>query len=63
MVTIGSGVNTFSIDFVAIENVGNADDRTGNPGLAGSVAYEYQIGKHEGLRAAGLLSTASLATA
>jgi len=45
--TFGSGSNQFSIDFVRIGNPGNAYDATGSPGDAGSVAYNYNIGKYE----------------
>jgi hypothetical protein len=45
--TFGSGSNQFSIDFVRIGNPGNAADTTGSPSPAGSVAYNYNIGKHE----------------
>lgn len=43
----GSGANTFNIDFVPIGNPGNPADATGNPNPAGSVAYSFDIGKHE----------------
>jgi len=45
--TFGSGANTFSMDFVEIGNPGNAADTTGDPNPAGSVAYTYNLGKHE----------------
>jgi len=45
--TFGSGSNQFSIDFVRIGNPGNAADTTGSPNPAGSVAYNYNIGKYE----------------
>ena len=45
--TFGSGLNTFDIEFVTIGNPGNAADTTGNPDPAGSVPYEYRIGKFE----------------
>ena len=45
--TFGSGSDTFGIVFVTIGNPGNADDTTGDPNQAGSVAYEYRIGKFE----------------
>jgi hypothetical protein len=45
--TFGSGANQFSIDFVRIGNPGNAADTTGSPNPAGSVAYNYNIGKYE----------------
>ena len=43
----GSGANQFSIDFVEIGNPNNAADTTGAPNPAGSVAYVYNLGKHE----------------
>ncbi len=45
--TFGSGLNTFAIDFVTIGNPGNADDTTGDPNPAGSVANTYRIGQFE----------------
>jgi len=39
----GTGVNSFSIDFVTIGNPNNATDATGY----GSVAYTYNMGKYE----------------
>jgi hypothetical protein len=45
--TFGSGVNTFSVDFVTIGNPGNYADTTGDPSPAGAVPYEYRIGKYE----------------
>lgn len=45
--TFGSGSNTFDIEFVTIGSPGNAADTTGSPNPAGSVAYEYRIGKFE----------------
>jgi hypothetical protein len=45
--TFGSGSNLFSIDFVRIGNPGNEADTTGSPNPAGSVAYNYNIGKYE----------------
>ena len=41
--TFGSGVNTFTIDFVDISNAGNAADTTGY----GAVPYEYRMGTYE----------------
>jgi len=35
------------MDFVTIGNPGNAADTTGSPNPAGSVAYTYNLGKHE----------------
>ena len=49
--TFGSDVNTFEIEFVTIGNPGNAADTGGDPAPdpdpAGSVPYEYRIGKYE----------------
>lgn len=45
--TFGSGLNSFTIDFVTIGNPGNPADTTGNPNPAGSVPYAYRIGKYE----------------
>ncbi len=45
--TFGSGANTFDIEFVTIDNPGNAADTTGSPNLAGSVPYTYRMGKFE----------------
>jgi hypothetical protein len=45
--TFGSGENAFEIPFVTIGEPGNAPDTTGDPNPAGSVAYEYRIGKYE----------------
>lgn len=45
--TFGSGANTFDIQFVTIDNPGNAADATGAPNPAGSVGYIYNIGKFE----------------
>ena len=47
IVTFGTGGNAFTMEFVTIGNPGNADDTTGNPNPAGSVAYTYQMGKYE----------------
>ena len=47
IITFGSGANAFNMEFVTIGNAGNADDTTGNPNPAGSVAYEYRMGKFE----------------
>ena len=46
-VTFGSGANTFTMDFATIGNPGNAADTTGDGRPAGSVGYEYGIGKFE----------------
>jgi formylglycine-generating enzyme len=43
----GSGDNTFEIKFVRIGQPGNPADTTGAPNPAGSVPYEYRIGKYE----------------
>ncbi|MEX2315623.1 MAG: SUMF1/EgtB/PvdO family nonheme iron enzyme [Pirellulales bacterium] len=43
----GSGANSFEIEFVRIENPNNPPDTTGDPNPAGSVPYEYRIGKYE----------------
>src|SRR4051812_29167112 len=43
----GSGANTFNIDFVPIGNPGNPADTTGAPNPAGSVVYNFQMGKYE----------------
>jgi sulfatase modifying factor 1 len=43
----GSDADQFEIDFVTINDPGNAADTTGNPSLAGSVDYVYRIGKFE----------------
>ena len=45
--TFGSGANTFNIEFVTVGNPGNPADTTGQPSPAGSVPYEYRIGKYE----------------
>ena len=47
IITFGTGGNTFNMEFVAIGNAGNADDTTGAPNPAGSVAYAYNMGKYE----------------
>jgi hypothetical protein len=43
----GTGANAFTMDFVMIGNPGNAADTTGSPNPAGSVAYNYGLGKYE----------------
>ena len=43
----GTGDNAFTMEFVTIGNPGNAADTTGSPNPAGSVAYTYNLGKHE----------------
>ena len=45
--SFGSGVNAFTMDFVTIGNPNNAADTTGTPASVGSVAYTYNLGKHE----------------
>ena len=45
--TFGSGDNAFTMDFVTIGNPNNVADTTGSPNPAGSVAYTYNLGKHE----------------
>ncbi len=47
LITFGSNTNQFTMEFVTIGNPGNADDTTGAPNPAGSVAYTYQMGKFE----------------
>jgi len=45
--SFGTGANAFTMDFVTIGNPNNAADTTGSPKPAGSVAYIYNLGKHE----------------
>ena len=45
--SFGTGGNAFTMDFVTIGNPNNAADTTGTPNPAGSVAYTYNLGKHE----------------
>ena len=47
VVSFGSGVNQFNMEFVTIGNPGNTADITGVPNPAGAVGYEYGIGKFE----------------
>jgi hypothetical protein len=47
VVSFGSGVNQFRMDFVTIGNPSNSADFTGLPNPAGSVGYTYDIGKFE----------------
>jgi hypothetical protein len=47
LVTFGDGANQFTMEFVTIANPGNLADISGIPNPAGSVGYEYQIGKFE----------------
>ncbi|MGB0741855.1 MAG: SUMF1/EgtB/PvdO family nonheme iron enzyme, partial [Planctomycetaceae bacterium] len=43
----GSGSNRFSLEFGQIGAIYNAADTTGAPDPAGSVGYEYQMGRYE----------------
>jgi formylglycine-generating enzyme required for sulfatase activity len=45
--SFGSGENSFKIDFVTVDNPGNAPDTTWMSNPAGSVSYTYRIGKYE----------------
>ena len=45
--TFGTGSNQFDMTFVEIGNTNNPGDTTGKPNPAGSVAYQYQMGKYE----------------
>ena len=47
VVSFGSGVNQFNMEFVTIGNPGNAADATGSPNPAGSVNYAYKMAKFE----------------
>ena len=47
VITFGSEANSFDMEFVTIGSIGNTSDDTGKPKPAGSVAYEYGIGKYE----------------
>ena len=47
IITFGSGVNSFGIDFVEIGDPGNVADTAGEPNPAGSVDYTYRISKYE----------------
>jgi len=47
VVSFGSGINQFNMDFVPIGNPGNAADTTGNPNPVGAVGYTYDLGKFE----------------
>lgn len=47
IVSFGSGLNQFNMDFVPIGSPGNAADRTGDPNPAGAVGYTYDLGKFE----------------
>jgi len=46
-VTFGSGKLEFTMEFVTIGNPGNTADTAGTPNAAGTVAYEYGMGKFE----------------
>lgn len=43
----GTGAHTFDIDFVKIDNPGNAPDTVGSPNPAGAVDSTYRIGQFE----------------
>ena len=45
--SFGSGATAFTMEFVTIGNPNNAADTTGRPNPVGSVAYTYNLGKHE----------------
>ena len=45
--SFGSGVYSFGIEFATIGDAGNAPDSKGTPEIAGSVPYDYRIGKYE----------------
>jgi hypothetical protein len=45
--SFGTGANAFTMDFVMIGNSGDAVDTTRTPNSAGSVAYNYNLGKYE----------------
>jgi sulfatase modifying factor 1 len=47
VVSFGSGVNQFNMEFVTIGNPGNLPDTTGVPNPAGAVGHTYDIGKFE----------------
>lgn len=47
----GSGANSFEVEFVTIGDPANAADTTGDPNPAGSVLYDYRMGKYEISRA------------
>jgi formylglycine-generating enzyme len=44
--TFGTGVNGFTLDFVAVGNAGNGND-AGTGGWYGGVAYDYRMGVNE----------------
>lgn len=45
--SFGIGTDQFTMTFVPIGSPGNASDQQSTPALAGSVGYDYQIGKYE----------------
>jgi hypothetical protein len=45
--SFGIGADQFTMAFVPIGSPGNASDQQSTPALAGSVGYDYQIGKYE----------------
>ncbi|NBR97455.1 MAG: hypothetical protein EBT48_07630, partial [Verrucomicrobia bacterium] len=45
--TFGAGSNQFTMEFVPIGNPNNVADTSGSPNPVGSVAYIYNLGKHE----------------
>ncbi len=47
VVSFGSGANRFSMEFVFIGNPNNGVDTAGTPNPAGSVPYNYKMGKFE----------------
>ena len=47
LITFGSGVNQFDMEFVEIGDAGNLPDATGAPNPAGAVPYIYNMGKFE----------------
>jgi formylglycine-generating enzyme required for sulfatase activity len=47
VILFGSGGNQFAMEFAPIGNPNNPADATGSPNPAGSVPYNYKMGKHE----------------
>ncbi len=47
IVTFGSGLNQFDMEFVEIGKPGNTPDATGNPSTDGSLSYVYKMAKYE----------------
>jgi len=47
IITFGTGLNEFNMDFTTIGSPGNAADTTGSPNPAGAVSYTYQMGTYE----------------